>query len=306
MWNIKEAKLMEFDPSVIALCPLEYRPTSEQESAHAQYKWSRFRDKKFVKLHRNIGEFFKECLSEIEPLPDRFEKEELLKLMMDISTWVIHYDKELRNLVLKIGNNYPQHPLPSERAYRFVGALKSFSGLYARRGNAANKKFLVGALKSDIPYSTFSTFVLGTYTTSYFFEYRARATEQHFRHHRLFVRARPHLHWRKEALEDYHEMLKPTIQAYKDFSKSKCKLWWLITLWNSNDLKDFAQTPQFLSSEKIDKKQFEAISKEYTDNLEKLRELLFGLDPEVFMPIMNADAATSSMWNDMLWLRLSR
>ncbi len=301
-----EKALMEIDPSVIALAPLEYCLKPKQEGTRAQYMWSRFRDKQFVELRKNIGEFFKECLSEIEPLPDRFEKREFLKLLMDFTAWTIHYDKELRNVVLKIGNNYPQHPLRSEKAYRFLRALNAFSSLYARRGNSMNKKYFLGALKSDLPYSVFSNFVLGTYTASYFFEYRARATEQHFRHHQLFIRARPQLRSRKQALADYFEMLQPIIQAYRDFSKSKCKLWWLITLWNSKDIKEFAQGSQFLSSVKIDKKRFEAVNKEYMDNLEKIRELLYGLDPEVFVPATMADTPTSSMWNDMLLLRLKR
>jgi len=296
---------MELDPSVIALAPLEYRLEPKLDSTHAWYIRSRYKDKQFAKLRTEISGFFSECCSEIEPLPDRFQKKEFLELLDEMTAWVIHNDTKLRSILSRIGINYPQHPLRSEKAYHFVQALKAFSTLYGRRGSSMSKKYFMGALKSDLPYTVFSSFVLGTYTASYFHEYRARATEQHFRHHQLFVRARSQLSSRKYAVEDYLGMMKPIIQAYRDLTKSKCKLWWLIVLWNSKDLKEFTQGPQFLSIRKVDSKSFERVEKEYKDNLRRLRALLYELDPNIFVPTAGRpDRATKTMWDDMLWLRL--
>jgi len=115
--------LMELDPSVVALAPLEYCLQVEPKDKYEWYLRSRYRDKRFAELRAKIGEFYDECCDELKPLPDRFTKKELLKLLDDLCAWILHYNEELREVVLRIGKYYPQHPLRSERAHRFVQAL---------------------------------------------------------------------------------------------------------------------------------------------------------------------------------------
>jgi hypothetical protein len=257
-------------------------------------------------MRSNLREFFDRCLSDITPLPRRFDKSDVLGLMMDITSATLHFDKDLRRILLRIASSYPQHPLDYGDARNFVRALGAFSRLYAMRGTKINERYLIGALNSDLPYSLFSDLVLGNYTSSYFFEYRKLATEQHFRANWLFVKSRSGLRSRKKAVESYFEMINPTVEAYRSLTESKCKLWMLITLWNSKNLKEFAQTPDSLMSRKIDGTRLERVTKEYYTNLDKFRTMLFSLNPEVFKPADALDKATRTMWSDLLLLKLSR
>lgn len=296
---------MEVAPSAVALTSLEYFLRPNQDNAYSKYVQERIWDKQLTGLRKKIRSFYKECLDEIE-LPERFDKNELLDLLLAISSATIHYDKELRNVLIKIGKSYPQHPLSSEKANNFVRALKGFSRFYAKKGIKHNDIYLLGALTSDFPYSLFSDLVLGTYTTSYFYEYRSRATEHHFRNNLLFIRSRSGLRSRKLAIDSYFEMLKPTIKTYMAFLKSKVKLWLLMTIWNSKDIREFMRAQYALKIDKVNNESFKSLRDEYSKNQEELRLLLHRLDPEIFRHLVTGDETTKSMWNDLLQLKFSR
>lgn len=267
------------------------------------YKPKWIKEKQLLGYYNAMHKSYTESLNKIE-IPDRFDKEKLLSFLMNSLKNSLNEDDELRKLVIELSKNYPKFPISSTKASEYVRLLKNLSRKIANIGQKLNDTISFDSCKSDIPYIFFSNQILGNYTISYFHEYKARATAEYFRHNRLLVRGRPNLKTRKTALTTYFSMIKPLQDMFQNLVTSKFALWLLIILYNSENLKEFANSPQYLSFDKLDQEQFNKLNTEYSEQLEIFRKELCQIEPELFQLTPNFDKATETMWNDMIKLRI--
>jgi len=251
-----------------------------------------------------MNKFYSESLNEIS-IPKRFDKEKLHAFLMDALKNSLNKDEVFRKLIINVSKNYPRFPLKATQASEYIRLLKSLSRKVAREGYKLNEIIAFDSYQSDIPYIIFSNNTLGNYTISYFHEYKARATGEHFRRNYLLVRGRPNLPDRKRAIQNYFQMMKPIQKMFQALIKSQFKLWLLIVLSNSESIKEFAKGPQFLSLKKIDQKQFESLATEHSEQLENFRRELYQLEPDLFRPTPDSDEPTQTMWQNMIMLRIT-
>jgi hypothetical protein len=151
----------------------------------------------------------------------------------------------------------------------------------------------------------FSNLILGNYTISYFNDYKAHATEMHFRRNLLLVRGRPNLRTKELAIKAYFQMMKPTEEMFRKLLKEQFKLWLLPVLSNTKDPENLLKEPHQLKMEKTDQKQLTKLINEHAEILEQFRRHLFQLEPSVFKPIGEIDEPTQTMWRDMVLLRMT-
>lgn len=270
----------------------DYRPT-----------W--IKEKQLLGYYNSMHKFYTETLNEIE-IPEQFDKEKLHSFLMNSLKNSLNTDNELRKLIIDINKNYPRFPITSTKASEYVRLLTSLSRKIANIGRKLNDTIAFDAYRSDIPYIVFSNQTLGNYTISYFHEYKARATAEYFRHNYLLVRGRPNLQARKNALNNYFSMIKTIQDIFQKLIKSKFKLWLLIILYNSENMKEFAKGPEYFSLKKVDQVQFNMLTHEYSEQLELFRRELCQLEPELFQPTPDFDEPTQTMWNDMIKLRIMK
>jgi len=284
--------------SASAFATIEYEGKTEYKP-----KW--IKEKQLLGYYNSMNKFYRELLEELE-IPSQFNKEGIHSFLMNSLKRSLNDDEELRKLIVGISKNYPRFPMNSKQAWEYIRLLKSLSLKIAISGNKLNNEIALNSLQSDIPYMIFSNETLGNYTISYFQEYKARATQEHFRRNYLLTRGRPNLPDRKKALNNYFLMMKPIQNMFKDLVKSKFKLWLFITLSNSKSIKEFAKGRNFLYLKNIDRKQFEILSTEYSKQLETFREELYQLEPALFASTPESDEPTQIMWNDMILLRVMK
>ena len=286
--------------SASAIATLEYK--GKREYPELKPKW--IKEKQLLGYYNSMNRFFSECLYELT-IPKRFNKEKLHELLMNVVKKSLNEDEEFRNLIIKLSENYPTFPLEAEHASNYISLLKKISRLVAIAGSRINEEYASESIRSDIPYIVFSNLILGNYAISSFHDYKANATEQHFRRHFLLVRARPNLKSREIALKSYFQMMKPTEEIFQKFIKDQFKLWLLIALSNAKNLEEFLKRPQCLSLKKTDQKQLTKLITEHAEILEKFRRHLFQLEPDLFKPLTEVDEPTQTMWRDMVLLRIT-
>jgi hypothetical protein len=251
-----------------------------------------------------MSRFYSECLDELA-IPKQFNKESLHELLMNILKNSLNKDEDLRNLIIKLSENYPRFPIEPERAGTYINLLKRISRLVAIVGSRTNQEYALESITSDIPYIAFSNLILGNYTISYFNDYKAHVTEEHFRRNLLLVRGRPNLRTKEVALKNYFQMMKTTEGMLQKLLKAQFKLWLLPVLSNSKDHEDFVKEPHILSLEKIDQKQLAKLINEHAEILEQFRRHLFQLEPDLFEPLKVIDEPTQTMWRNMVLLKIT-
>lgn len=287
--------------SATAISTFEYR--GKREYAEIRPNW--VHAKQLLGYYNSMNRFYAESLDELE-IPKRFNKGELQDLLMTLSKESLNKDRDLRELVIKLGQNYPRFPLEANRASNYVSLLRRISHIVAIKGSKLNEEYASESLRSDVPYIVFSNLILGNYAISSFHDYKAKATEQDFRRHLLLIRGRPNLRSRKSALSSYFQMMKPTEELFQKLLKAQFKLWLLMALSNAKDLKEFAKGLPYLNLSEIDQKQFTKLINEHEEILEKFRRYLFQLEPDLFKPLTEIDEPTQTMWKDMILLRITK
>ena len=102
-------------------------------------------------------------------------------------------DNDFTALITRLIEKYPTFPLDNKTASEYIIALKNLSARVATAGLKLNEEIAWDALRSNLPFITFSNLYLGCYTISYFHEYRAEITKHYFRRNYFLVRGRTNL-----------------------------------------------------------------------------------------------------------------
>jgi len=289
-----------FEHPATAIASLEYKSLREIKEIEPQW----IKEKQLLPYYNSMNRFFSESLDEMR-LPKNFDKNQLHNFLMKSLKKYLNENEDFRNLIIDLQRNYPTFPLDASRAQNYVRLLKKLSYYIAMIGLKVNKIEGLQSLKSDISYSVFSNLILGNHTISYFHAYRAKATEEYFRHNLFMIKGmRAHLKSRRVALKNYFEVMEQTQDMFQAMLKAHFKLWMLIRLCNSSDFKEFVMGPEFLNLEKIDLDQFKDFYAEYTQKLEVCRRYLFQLDPTMFESMSSIDEPTRVMWRDMVLLEI--
>jgi hypothetical protein len=286
--------------SASAVAILEYR--GKEEYPEVKPKW--IKEKQLLGYYNSVNRFYSECLDELT-LPKHFCADKLHELLMTRLKKSLNEDKDFRNLIIKLNENYPRFPIDSERAGMYITLLKRISRLVAMVGSRTNQEYASESITSDIPYILFSNLILGNYTISYFNDYKAQATEMHFRRNHLLVRGRPNLRPKEIALKAYFQMMKPTEEMFKKLLKEQFKLWLLPVLSNTKDPENLLKKLHQLRMENTDQKQLTKLINEHAEILEQFRQHLFQLEPNVFKTPSEIDEPTQTMWRDMVLLRMT-
>jgi len=290
--------VLEHSASAIAM--LEYK--GKREYPEVRPKW--IKEKQLLGYYNSMNRFFSESLDELT-IPERFNKKELLESLLNFLKTSLNEDEEFRNLIIKLNENYPRFPIEADRASKYIALLKTLCHHVAVAGQRLNEEYASESFKSNVPYVVFSNLILGNYTISYFHEYKAHVTEQHFRRNFFLARGRPNLRAKEFALKAYFQMMKPTEEMFQKFVKAQFKLWLLPVLSNSKDLGDLVKEPHHLSLEKVDQKQLTKLISGHAEILEQFRRHLFQLEPDLFKPVIEVDEPTQTMWRDMVLLRIT-
>lgn len=290
--------VLEYSASAIAT--LEYK--GKKEYAELKPRW--IKEKQLLGYYNSMNRFFSESLDEFT-IPKQFGKEKLLELLMDILKRSLNEDETFRNLIIKLSENYPRFPIDPEHASKYIVLLKTACHHVAKSGFKLNEEFASESYKSDIPYVIFSNLILSNYTISYFHEYKAHVTEQHFRRNFFLARGRPNLKEKKIALRNYFQMMKPTEEIFQKLLKAQFKLCLLLSLSNAKSIEDLMKEIYFLSVDKIDQKQLTKLISEHEGTLEQFRQHLFHLEPDLFKPLTEIDEPTQTMWQDMILLKIT-
>lgn len=253
--------------------------------------------------YSSMSEFYSECLDELI-MPKKFDKKEIHQILVNSLKKFLTEDKELTSIILRLISNYPTFPMGSDSASKYISALKALCRRVAMTGIKANEEIAIDSIKSDIPYVVFSNFYLSNYTISYFHEYIFKITEQHFRRNFLLVRGRPKLSSKKIAIKNYLQMIEPTRDMFRELLKTQLKLWLLIVLSNSEDIKEFSKKPSSLEADKIDQRNLEELATQHSKILEEFRRQLFTLEPTLFDAVAE-HKPTQTMWRNMSLLAIT-
>ena len=286
--------------SASAVAILEYK--GKEEYPEVKPKW--IKEKQLLGYYNSMNRFYSECLDELT-LPKHSCADKLHELLMTRLKKSLNEDDEFRNLIIKLNENYPRFPVEPERAGTYITLLKRICRLIAMVGSRTNQEYASESITSDIPYILFSNLILGNYTISYFNDYKAHATEMHFRRNLLLVRGRPNLRAKELAIKAYFQMMKPTEEMFRKLLKEQFKLWLLPVLSNAKDPENPFKEPYQLKMEKVDQKQLTKLINEHTEILEQFRQHLFQLEPDVFKTPGEIDEPTETMWRDMVLLRMT-
>jgi len=283
---------------------------SASASTTVEYKYklkhgkapSWIKQKNIGRYYDSMSAFYNECLDEIQ-LQKRFDKKELHTKLMARLRDFIREDNDFASLLHRIAMNYPRFPMDAKQASEYIICLRNLSARVADTGMKANDELAVNALASNAPFVCFSNLYLGNYTISYFHEYKAKMTEQYFRHNHLLVRGRTNLKTRRTALENYFNARKPAEDLFKILNKEQFKLWLFIALANFEKVQDFPQNPSSSGPYEIDQKQLKSLQTKQEHAVEKLRYLLYDLEPTLFNPTTFVHEATETMWKAMILVR---
>lgn len=280
---------------------------SANASAIVEYKGKRkfgkipvwIRKKQLEKYYASMDEFYSECLAELK-LPSRIDKKEMHAKLMASLRNLIREDKDFTALITKLIENFPTFPLDNKTASEYVIALKHLCARVSAAGLKLNEEIAWDALRSNIPFIVFSNLYLGDYTVSYFHEYRAKTTEQHFRRNHFLIRGRTNLWKRKVALSNYSNKMKTAEDLFKTFMKAQFKLWLYITLSTYADAKDFPNNPQEAGAYEINQEYLLSLGNKHEAIMDEMRRYLYDVEPTLFNPTMYNHIPTETLWKDMV------
>lgn len=264
-------------------------------------KW--VKDKQIETYYKSMGEYYSECLSEIN-LPDRFDKAILLQRLMDNLREFLKKDEGFTTLVSRLSQNYPYYGMDNRTASEYLIGLNDLAARVATAGQKLNQELAWNALRSTVPFTTFSDLYLGNYTISYFHEYKAKMSKEHFHQNHFLIRERTKLPKRKRAIQNYFDILKPAEELFKTSLKAQFELWLFIALSDFAKSIDFPNNPTEQAYE-VDSAQLEELHIKQKQAMEELRRHLYDADESVFMT--SADhQPTETLWKNLVLIGASQ
>jgi hypothetical protein len=258
-------------------------------------KW--VKEKQIETYYKSMSEYYSECLSELD-LPNRFDKTMLLQRLMDNLKDFLKKDEAFTTLVSRLSQNYPYYGMDNKTAGEYLIGLDNLAARVATAGQKINQELAWNALRSSIPFTTFSDLYLGNYTISYFHEYRAKMTREHFRHNHFLIRERTKLPKRKRAIQNYFDILKPTEELFKMLLKEQFKLWLFIALSDYSKSADFPKNPTGETYE-VDPPQLQELHSKQQHTMEVLRRHLYDADPSIFITTVDHQP-TATLWKNLV------
>ncbi len=258
-------------------------------------KW--VKEKQIETYYKSMSEYYSECLSELS-LPNRFDKTILLQRLIDNLKEFLKKDEAFTTLVSRLAQNYPYYGMDNKTASEYLIGLDALAARVATAGQKINQELAWNALRSNVPFTTFSDLYLGNYTISYFHEYRAKMTKEHFRHNHFLIRERINLPKRKRAIQNYFDILKPTEELFKKLLKEQFKLWLFIALSDYAKSEDFPNNPTEKAYE-ADPAQLQELHSKQQQVLETLRRHLYDADSSVFVTAAD-HKPTETLWKNLV------
>jgi hypothetical protein len=255
------------------------------------------KEKQIETYYKSMSEYYSECLSELS-LPDRFDEKILLQRLIDNLKEFLKKDEAFTALVSRLAQNYPYYGMDNKTASEYLIGLDALAARVATAGQKINQELSWNALRSNIPFTTFSDLYLGNYTISYFHEYRAKMTKEHFRHNHFLIRERINLPKRKRAIQNYFDILKPTEELFKKLLKEQFKLWLFIALSDYAKSEDFPNNPTEKAYE-ADSEQLQELHSKQQQAMETLRRHLYDADPSVFVTVAD-HKPTETLWKNLV------
>jgi len=258
-------------------------------------KW--VKEKQIETYYKSMSEYYSECLSELN-LPDRFGKEILLQRLIDSLKEFLKKDEAFTTLVSRLAQNYPYYGMDNKTAGEYLIGLDDLVARVATAGQKINQELAWNALRSSVPFTTFSDLYLGNYTISYFHEYRAKMTREHFRHNHFLIRERIKLPRRKRAIQNYFDILKPIEALFKALLKEQFKLWLFIALSDYAKSADFPNNPTEEAYE-VNPAQLQELHGKQQQAMETLRRLLYDSDSSIFVTATDHQP-TATLWKNLV------
>jgi hypothetical protein len=258
-------------------------------------KW--VKEKQIETYYNSMSEYYSECLSELI-LPERFDKSILLQRLLDSLKDLLEKDEGFTTLVSRLSLNYPYYGMDNKNATEYLIGLDDLATRVATSGQKMNGELALNALRSTAPFTTFSDLYLGNYTISYFHEYKAKLSKEHFRHNHFLIRERTNLPKRKRAIQNYFDILKPAEDLFKKIVKLQFELWLLIALANYANSPDFPNNSSETTYEVDSANLIELHSKQQLA-MEELRRHLYDADSSVFVTVANHQP-TETLWKNLV------
>lgn len=258
-------------------------------------KW--VKEKQIERYYNSMSEYYSECLSELK-VPERFDKTILLQRLIDNLKDFLKKDEGFTTLVSRIAQNYPYYGMDNRTAGEYLIGLGELATRVATAGQKLNQEIAWSALRSTVPFTTFSDLYLGNYTISYFHEYRAKMSKEHFRHNHFLIRERINLQKRKRALQNYFDILKPAEELFKTLLKAQFELWLFIALSDFANSTDFPDNPTEQQYE-VNSAQLEQIHNRQKQTMEELRHHLYEVDDSVFVTVAD-HKPTETLWKNLV------
>lgn len=262
------------------------------------------KERQIERYYQSVGEYYSECLSEVN-LPNRFDKKILHQRLMETLKVFLKKDEAFTTLVSRLIQNYPSATMSNKVAGEYLIGLDDLSTRVATSGQKLNEELAWHALRSTAPFKTFSDLYLGNYTVSYFHEYRAKMTEQHFRHNHFLIIERTNLPKRKTALKNYFDVLKPAEELFKLLLKAQFELWLLIAASDFASSKDFPENPAETMYE-VDQTELQAVTIKQQEIVEKMRSYLYDAEPSIFETAVIDHPPTATLWKNLVLIGASQ
>ena len=264
-------------------------------------KW--VKERQIETYYKSMGEYYSECLSELN-LPDRFDKIILLQRIIDNLKEFLKKDEGFTTLVSRLTQNYPYYGMDNKTAGEYLIGLDALAARVATAGQKLNQELAWNALRSNVPFTTFSDLYLGNYTISYFHEYRAKMSKEHFRHNHFLIRERINLPKRKRAIQNYFDILKPTEELFKTFLKAQFKLWIFIAFSDYSKSIDFPNNPTEEAYE-VDPVQLQELQSKQQHAMEEIRRHIYDADASVFVTVADHQP-TATLWKNLVLIGASQ
>ena len=264
-------------------------------------KW--VKEKQIETYYKSMSEYYSECLSELN-VPERFDKAILLQRLIDNLKEFLKKDEGFTTLVSRLSQNYPYYGMDNKTAGEYLIGLDDLAARVATAGQKLNQEIAWNALRSTVPYTAFSDLYLGNYTISYFHEYKAKMSKEHFRHNHFLIRERINLTKRKRALQNYFDILKPAEELFKTLLKVQFELWLLIALSDFANSKDFPNNPNEQVYE-VNSTQIEELHSKQKQAMEELRRILYDADDSVFVTVADHQP-TATLWKNLILMGVTQ
>jgi len=266
-------------------------------------KW--VKEKQIEAYYKSMSEYYSECLAELK-VPKRFDVTILLQRLLDSLREFLEKDEGFTSLISRIAQNYPYYGMDNRVAGEYLIGLNNLTLRVATSGQKLNQEIAWNALRFNVPFTIFSDLYLGTYTISYFHEYKVKMSKEHFRLNHFLVRERINLVKRKRALQNYFDILTPIEELFKVLLKEQFKLWLFIALSDFTNSTDFPNNPTNQPYE-IDPVHLSELHNKQTKALEELRHCLYDVDDSIFV---TADASphepTATLWKNLVLIGLNQ